>query len=162
MSHLLSSKPTSLWQPLGYTSDHAPHCHTSWPSARIIMSRAPTRSPNMSMKAKSELIKRFREHFAQELVINILQDTDGMPAIKHDRSQKQMRLSIGFHPANYSEMQRAVAVFQESHELSSCHKWACFFFFATSAHESELLGRTRCQPRKQLSTKRALMSTFLT
>ena len=88
------------------------------------MSRALTKSPNMFMKAKYELIQRFREHFAPESVIPILQDTDGMPAIKHDRRQKNMGLSIGSHPAIYKEMERAVVVFQESHELSRCYEWA--------------------------------------
>ena len=31
-------KPTSLWQPLGTDGAHAPH-YTSWPAARLIMSR---------------------------------------------------------------------------------------------------------------------------
>ena len=37
-----------------------------------------------------------------------------------------MWLSIWFHPATFlKKMKRAVAVFQESHELSSCGEWAC-------------------------------------
>ena len=76
-------KLTSLWQPVGYDS-----AHTSWRSARVVMSRSRTRSANMVVTAKSELIERFREHFAPESVIQNLQYTDGMPAIKHARSQK--------------------------------------------------------------------------
>ena len=117
-------KPTSLWQLLGYNSAHAPHCHTSWPIAGIIMPRALKRSSIM-FKATSELIERFREHITMDSVIKMLQDTHGMPAIQHDRSQKNFGSSIGFHPAIYKEMIRVVAVFEESHELSSCYDWNC-------------------------------------
>ena len=86
------------------------------------MSHALTRSPHMFMMAKSALIKRFREHFSPEPASNIVQVTNGKPTIKHDHSKKNMWLSIGVHPAICKGMKRAVAVFQDSHELTSCYE----------------------------------------
>ena len=48
---LTEFKPTSLWQPLGADSAHAPHCHMSWPAARLTMSRALSRDPSTFQKA---------------------------------------------------------------------------------------------------------------
>ena len=91
----------------------AKQVHTSWLIAGIIMPRALKRSSIM-FKATSELIERFREHITMDSVIKMLQDTHGMPAIQHDRSQKNFGSSIGFHPAICKEMIRVVAVFDES------------------------------------------------
>ena len=117
-------KPTSLWQPLGADSAHAPHCHTSWPAARLIMSRALSGNPSIFQKAKQELISRFISHFAQESVIRNLKHTDGLAAIRRRSERDGMWLVVGFHPVLYRPLRQAISRFQSSREMQECYEWA--------------------------------------
>ena len=92
-------KPTSLWQPLGADSAHAPHSHTSWPAARLIMSRALSGNPSIFQIAKQELINRFISHFAPESVVTNLKRTDGLAAVRRSTERDGMWLVVAFHPA---------------------------------------------------------------
>ena len=53
-------------------------------------------------------------------MLNMLQDTDGKPATKHDHSPKN-RLSNGTILQFTKDMKRAADVFQDSHESTSCY-----------------------------------------
>ena len=117
-------KPTSLWQPLGSDSAHAPHFHTSWPAARLTMSRALSGNPSIFQKAKQELISRFISHFAQESVIKNLKHTDGLAAIRRASECDGMWLVVGFHPVLYRSLRLAISRFQTSREMQECYEWA--------------------------------------
>ena len=93
-------KPTSLWQPLAADSAHAPHCHTSWPAARLTMSCALSGNPCIFLKATQKLINRFISHFAPESVIKNLHRTDGLAAVRRGSERHGMWLVVGFSPCN--------------------------------------------------------------
>ena len=91
-------KPSSLWQSLGADSADAPHCHTSWPAARLTMSRALSGTPAIFQKAKQELINRFISHFAPESIIDNLGQIDGLAAIRRGSKFHGMWLCCWFSP----------------------------------------------------------------
>ena len=138
-------KPTSPWQPLGYDSAHAPHCRHHHVSRSAI-------SPIMFMRAKSELIKRFREHFAPESAATILQNTDGH--VSHRTRPQPYQLGSVQHFTK--KVKARLLCFKSPPRCPVVTKGR----FTKSAHESELLGRARCQPAEQSSTKRTLMANF--
>ena len=93
-------KPTGLWQPLGADSAHAPHCHASWPAARLTRSRALSRDPSIFQKAKQEMINKFISHIAPESVIANLKRTDGLAALRRTTERDEMWLVVGFQPCD--------------------------------------------------------------
>ena len=112
-------KPTSLWQPLGADSAHAPHCHTSWPAARITMSRALSGTPGIFQKAKQELINRFTSNF-----FTGAHHRKPLTAIRRGSKFDGMWLVVGFHPMVYRNLRRAIVRFQASREMQECYEWA--------------------------------------
>ena len=117
-------KPTSLWQPLGADSAHAPHCHMSWPAARLTMSRALSGTPAIFQKAKQELINRFTSHVAPEPIIKNLRKIDGLAAIRRGSKFDGIWLVVGFHPVVCRNLRRAIVRFQASSEMQECYEWA--------------------------------------
>ena len=117
-------KPTSLWQPLGADSAHAPHCHTSWPAARLTMSRPLSGNPSIFQKAKQELINWFMSHFSPESVITNLKRTHGRAAVRRAAERDGMWLVVRFHTVLYRTLRRAIASFQASKEMQECYEWA--------------------------------------
>ena len=77
-----------------------PLCHTSWPVARLTMSRALSANPSIFQNAKQELINRFISHFAPESVITNLKRTDGLAAVRRGTERDGMWLVVGFPPCN--------------------------------------------------------------
>ena len=79
-SHFVTSpkfKPTSLWQLLRVDSAHAPHCHTSWPAARLTLSRALSGNPSIFQKAKQELVSGS----SRILHLSLLSQTSNAPTV---------------------------------------------------------------------------------
>ena len=130
-------KPTSLLQPPGYECAHAPRCVASWPSARIIMSRALTRRPIMFIKTKSELIERLREHLVPESVMKMFAK-HRWHASHQTRPQPEKHLVITWVPSCNEARDCCVS------GVPRVVQWLRMGVLGKSAHESEFFGRTRC------------------
>ena len=138
-------RPTSLWQPLGADSAHAPHCHSS--AARLTMPRTLSGTPAIFQEAKQELMNRFISHFALESIIENLGQIDGLAAIRRGSKCDGVWVVVGFHPVVYRELRRAIVRFQASREMQECYEWAFSGY--------ELRGKTTCRPTGPSSTRRA-------
>ena len=92
-----ANKPVAT---IGADSAHAPHCHMSWPAARLTMSRALSGTPAIFQKAKQELINRFTSHFAPEPIIKNLRKIDGLAAIRRGSKFDGMWLVVEFSPCD--------------------------------------------------------------
>ena len=141
-------KPTSLWQPLGADSAHAPHCHMSWPAAHLTMSRALSGTTAIFQKAKQELINRFTSHFAPEPIIKNLRKIDGLAAIR--RGSKFDGIWRVFHLVVYRNLRRAIVRFQASSEMQECYEWA---YSVRNARGYELRGKNDMPRHKSIIYK---------
>ena len=142
-------KPTSLWQPLGADSAHVPHCHMSWPAARLTMSRALSGTPAIFQKAKQELINMFTSHFAPEPIIKHLRKIDGLAAIRRGSKFDGMWLVVGFHPVIYRNLRRAIVRFQASSEMQECYEWA----FSTKCPRIRIAWKNDMPPHRSIIYK---------
>ena len=144
--------PTGLCQPLGADSAHAPHCHTSWPAARLTISRALSGNPSIFQKAKQELINRFISHFAPESVITNLERTDGLAAVRRGTERDGLWLVVAFHPVIYRTLRRAIANFSGlERDAGHCYEWAC----DAKCPRIRIAWKTTCQHTGPSSTRRA-------
>ena len=111
-------KPTSLWQPLGADSAHAPHCHMSWPGraphhlscAVGNTSHLPESQTGIDQQVYLALCTRSPSSKTSEKSTVLLQ-SDVVPSSME-------------HPVVYRNLRHALVRFQASSEMLECHERA--------------------------------------